>query len=153
MTEYAGYKTIIAREIAATPGTFATFGQVLDLNGPGGSADTINVSHRDSLFKKAQAGMRDGGEVSFDVVFDPDLPAHDPTLATSVYKDWELGRTVNYKITFPGAMVTTTAGSTTCVFNAITTKFEFKSPLGDALTAAITLKINGAMTWAHVAGT
>jgi hypothetical protein len=153
MAEYSGYKTIISKEIAATPGTYAAFAQVMDLSGPAGTADTIETSHRDSTFKKFQAGMRDGGEVSFSIRFDPDLASHDPTLATSVYKDWELGRAVNYKITFPGAMVTTTAGSTTCVFNAVTTKFSFTSPLTDALDAEITLKINGALTWAHVAGT
>lgn len=146
MAEYAGYKVIIAREVAATPGTYAAFGQVRDIDGPSGEADQIETSHRDSLFRKWQAGMRDGGEIDFDIVFDPNLAAHDPTLATSVYKSWENGLLENYKITFPGAG----AATTTCIFSAFISKFGFTAPMEDALTAAITLKVNGAFTWAHV---
>lgn len=146
MAEYVGYKVLIAREVAATPGTYTTFAQVKDIDGPSASADQIETSHRDSQLRKFQAGMRDGGEVSFDIVFDPDLAIHDPTLATSVYKDWELGRLANYKITFPGVV----AAITTCIFSAFTSGFAFSAPMEDALTASVTLKINGALTWAHV---
>lgn len=150
--EYSGYKVIIAREIAATPGTYGVFAQVRDIDGPAGSADQIETTHRDVQFRKYQAGMRDGGEVSFDIVFDSDLAGHDPTVATSVYKDWELGRMANYKITFPGELATTTEDTTTCIFAAFTSNFAFSAPMEDALTASLTLKINGALTWAHVAG-
>jgi hypothetical protein len=145
MAEFSGYKTIIARE-TSTPGTYETFAQVRDLGGPSATADQIETSHRDSLFRKFQAGMRDGGEMSFDIVFDPDLASHDPTLATSTYKDWENGTVRNYKVTFPG----TGTKTTTCTFSGVITGYEFDSPMEDALTAAITIKINGSLTWAHV---
>ncbi len=150
--EYPGYKVTISREVAATPGTYAVFAQVRDIDGPAGSAEQIETSHRDSQFRKYQAGMRDGGEVSFDIVFDPDLAGHDPTVATSVYQDWENGKMANYKITFPGQLATTTEDTTTCIFAAFTSNFAFKAPMADALTASLTLKINGVLTWAHVAG-
>ena len=150
--EYPGYKVLIAREVAATPGTYAGVAHVRDIDGPGGTAETVETSHRDSSFRLYQAGMRDGGEVTFDIVFDPDLAGHDPTLSASMYKDWELGRTANYKMTYPGELVTTTCDSTTCIFNTLITTWQFKAPLKDALVASLTLKINGALTWAHVAG-
>lgn len=146
MAEYSGFLVIIAREVAATPGTYAAFGQVKDIDGPSGDANQIETSHRDSAFRKYQAGMRDGGEVTFDIVFDPNLAAHDPTLATSVYKDWELGRMANYKISFPGVA----AALTTCIFAAFTSAFSFSAPMEDALVASLTLKVNGVLTWAHV---
>lgn len=151
--EYAGYRVLIAKEILATPGTYTTFAAVKDIKGPSAKAAQIETSSRDSQFRKYVAGMRDGGEVDFEIVFDPDLASHDPTLATSVYKDWELGRMVNYKLTFPGALVTTTTATTTCVFAAFTSSFEFMAPLENALVASVKLKINGVLTWAHVAGT
>lgn len=146
MAEYVGYKVLIAREVAATPGTYATIGQVIDIGGPSASADQIETSHRDSQLRKFQSGMRDAGEVNFGIMFDPDLASHDPTLATSIYKDWELGRLANYKLTFPGVV----AAVTTCVFSAFTSAFGFDAAMEDGLKADVTLKINGTLTWAHV---
>ena len=145
MAEYAGYRVLLAKE-TSTPGTYAVFAQSKDIDGPSAEADQIETSHRDSLFRKWQPGMRDGGELTFDIVFDPDLPGHDPTLADSVYSDWENGVVSNYQVTYPGAGTDTT----TCVFSGFISTFGFSAPMEDALTAAITLKVNGAMVWTHV---
>lgn len=145
MAEYAGYKVKLAKE-TATPGTYANIAQVLDISGPGVQADQIQVSHRDSTWRKYLPGLVDGGEVSFDIAFDPNDASHDPTVTTSMYADCINQKAGNYKLTFPGAGTATT----TCILNAFVTKFETSEPVEDALTASITLKINGALTWAHV---
>lgn len=145
MAEYAGYRVLLAKE-TAVPGTYVNFAQIKDIDGPSAMADQIETSHRDSLFRKFQPGMKDGGELNFDIVFDPDLAGHDPTLTDSVYKDWETGTVRNYKATYPGVGT----DITTCIFSGFISKFGFTAPMEDALTAAITVKVNGAMTWAHV---
>ena len=145
MAEYAGYRVVLAKE-TTPPGTYTTFAQIRDIDGPSAEADQIETSHRDSLFRKWQPGMRDGGELNFEIVFDPDLAGHDPTLANSVYKDWELGVVRNYKMTFPGDA----AKTTTCIFSGFISNFGFQAPMEEALTADITVKVNGTMAWAHV---
>lgn len=147
MAEYAGYKTILKINIASV---LTVIGQIRDLSGPAIESDQIEVSHRGSggaidRFRRFVAGLADGGEVSFDIVFDPDLASHDPTIAGSMYDLAESGEVNEFQITFPGQ------GSdvTTVDFDAFVSNFEIDSPLEDGLSADITLKITGPLTWAH----
>lgn len=146
MTEYAGYLTKLQRRTAeGPPEVFQDVGQIRDLSGPEGQSDQIEVSHRGSTWRKYVGGMHDGGEVSFDVVFDPDLASHDPTLAGSIWDLLESGERSVYRIVFPGD-----AGDTTsATFDAFVSNFGITSPLEDGLTADVTLKISGSVTWAH----
>lgn len=145
MAEYAGYKTILEVELDAV---YTPVAQVRDLTGPAIIADQIEVSSRDSRARKYVAGMYDGGEVTFDIVFDPDHASHDPTLADSMYAYAKTGDPVNFRLTFPGVSPATT----TADFAAFVSNFEISSPLEDALTASLTLKISGDVTWAHDPG-
>lgn len=144
MAEYAGYLVKIQK--FTPPSTWVDVAQVKDLSGPSAQADQIEVSHRDSLWRRYVAGLRDGGEVSFDVVFDPDHASHDPTVADSMYDLLENGEVASFRITFPGL----SGATTTATFDAFVSNFEVDSPLEDGVTAALTLKITGVITWAHV---
>lgn len=143
MTEYAGYRTTLEVLLGAV---WTDVAQVRDLSGPAAVADQIEVSHRDDRWRRYVAGMRDGGEVSFDVVFDPDHASHDPTLTDSMWGYLEEGTRSQFRLTFPGASTATT----TATFYAFLSNFEITSPLEDGLNAALTLKISGEVTWAHV---
>jgi len=144
MAEYAGYLTKL--EKLDPPSTWEEVAQIRDLSGPAAEADQIEASHRGSRWRKYVAGMVDGGEVSFDVVFDPDHGSHDPTVAGSMYDLLESGEVQQYRITFPGQA----GATTTATFDAFVSGFEVTSPLEDAITADLTLKITGAITWVHV---
>lgn len=146
MTEYAGYLATLAW-LTTAPSTYTTIGQVRDINGPGTQADQIEVSHRDSVWRQYRAGMRDGGELTFDIVFDPDLASHDPTLSTSIYAALEDGTVQTFRITYPGAA----GATTTAIFDGFVSGFELSNPMEDAQTASMTIKITDAITWAHVA--
>lgn len=145
MTEYAGYRTVLAW-LQTPPSTYTTIGQVRDISGPGVTADQVEVSHRDNTFRLYRAGMRDGGELTFDVVFDPDLASHDPTVANSLYDLLVDGTVATFRVTYPGASTATT----TATFSGFVSGFEITSPMEDGLTADVTIKISGAITWAHV---
>lgn len=142
MAEYAGYRTKLEVEINSV---YTEVAQIRDLSGPAAEADQIEVSHRGSRYRRYVAGMVDGGEVTFDVVFDPDHASHDPTISGSMYDLLESGEVSSFRITFPGV------GNdvTTATFDAFVSGFEINSPLEDGITADLTLKITGAVTWAH----
>ncbi len=142
MGEYAGYRTTLEVELASV---WTDVAQIVDLGGPAASADQIEVSHRGYQWRRYVAGMRDGGEVPFDVIFDPDDPSHDPTITGSMYDLLATGEVNNFRITFPGA------GSdvTTATFEAFVSGFEVDSPMEDGIKANITLKITGEIAWAH----
>lgn len=148
MTEYAGYKAIIEVQLASV---WTTIAQVRDISGPGLASEQIEVSHRQSRYRRYVAGMLDGGEVTFQIVFDPDHASHDPTLTNSMFAYAVSGDTAPFRITFPGAVGVVEDGNTIASFAAFVANFEISSPLEDGLLADLTLKISGDITWAHTA--
>lgn len=152
MAEFAGYRVLLKR-LTTPPSTFTVIAQVVDLSGPQLQSDQIEVSHRAdgvaaNMWRRYVAGMKDGGEVSFQVIFDPDEATHDPTLATSLYALGASGDADTFQIDFPGAGT----DRTTATFDAYVTNFDVDAPLEDGLTAEVTLKVSGIVTWAHVPG-
>lgn len=148
MPEYAGYRTELQVELGVT---WTTVAQIRDLDGPALESDQIEVSHRgdDSGFDRYRryvAGLADGGEVNFEIVFDPDHESHDPTLSDSMYAYADSGEVANFRLNFPGVA----SAVTRAAFAAFVSSFEVKSPLEDGLMADLTLKITGRITWTHV---
>lgn len=149
MTEYAGYLTQLQRRTdAGPPEVWQTVAQIRDLNGPAGQSDQIEVSHRDDQWRHFVAGMRDGGEVTCDIIFDPDHASHDPTLTGSMWDLMETGTRDLYRLVFPGEDEDTT----TSAFSAFVSNFAITSPMEGGLGANLTLKISGPTAWAHVEG-
>lgn len=144
MAEYAGYLTQLEVKLGAV---WTNVAQVRDLDGPGIIADQIEVSSRDNRARKYVAGMYDGGELTFDIVFDPDHASHDPTLTDSMYAYAKSGDVAEFRLTFPGVGTATT----TATFDAFVSNFEISSPMEDGLTANLTMKISGDVTWEHKA--
>lgn len=150
MTEYAGYRVLLKR-LTTPPSTYTPVAAVADLSGPQLQSDQIEVSHRAdgdpaNMWRRYVSGMKDGGEVTFTIIFDPDDPTHDPTLTTSMYAQGANGDVAGYQVDFPGQ----DTDRTTASFNAYVTNFDIDAPLEDGLTADVTLKITGQVTWAHV---
>lgn len=136
--QYVGYEGSIAVE--TSPGNYTDIAQVRDLNGPGLMSDPIDASFRGQLYKNYLPGRRDGGDVTFELVWDPgDRSQNNDTggLLDAIHR----GVRVNFRITFPDT------DSTQCTFSAFCTRYEIKSPLDGFLGADITLKINGALNW------
>lgn len=119
-----------------------TVAGVRDIAGPGIKTTSIDVSTRDARARKFMAGMYDAGEVTFDVVYDPDAATH---LATGVgLVGLALaGTTTAWVLTFPDA-----APAATCSFSGFISGFSAKEPMDGALTADVTVKISGVPLWA-----
>lgn len=141
MAKYTGYESILAVE-SATPGIYTTIAQVRDVTGPGLQQAAVEVTARDSSkWREFRGGLRDGGEVTFDMLYDPTVATHAATPAPGLVNLLTTGTARNFRLTFANA-------TNTATFSALVTAFTPKSPLGDAMTADVTLKVSGAVTFA-----
>lgn len=139
MAKYAAYAATLKVDIDGSgAGTAAVIGQVRDISGPGLSRDAIEVTSRDStsIWREFIKGLKDGGEVGFDIVFDPDLATH--ASATGILKDLTDDSTIaSWIVTFPDTT------PTTWTFDGILTAFEPKMPMDGELSADVTVKVSG----------
>ncbi|MBY6275378.1 phage tail tube protein [Symbiobacterium thermophilum] len=119
--------------------TFAEIAEVVSIDGPGMSRDTIEVSGLAGHWKEYIAGAVDGGEVSLELNFLPTDPSHGAT--NGLLKDFVEGTPRNFRIVFPDP------DKTTWQFTAIVTGFSPSAARDKQLTASVTLKITGEPTF------
>lgn len=112
---------------------FTPIANVTNITPPSLSRDTSDVTAHDSAdgWREFIGLLKDGGEVSIDVNYDPSK--HD-----TLVDDFDDVDTRSYKITFPDA--------TEWAFEAIMTGFEPDAPHDDKLTASVTFKVSGKPT-------
>lgn len=113
------------------PETFTPVAEVTNIDVLDVKVDTNDVSSHDSAgqWREFIPGMKDAGELSMDLNYDPALHG---TLWTAV------GVEKNWQITL------TDGGAATVAFAAIVTGFKAQAPFDDKLAASITIKVTGA---------
>lgn len=138
----AGFGSLLKIGDGAGPEVFTTIAEVKDISGPSLSMATIDVTNQSSTGGWAEfiGGIKDAGEVTFDVNFLPADATHNA--ATGLIRDYNNRTKRNFQLVFPDA------GATTWSFAALVTAFQPTEPIGDALTASVTLKITGQPTLA-----
>jgi len=138
----AGFGTLLKIGDGGGTEVFTTIAEVSNISGPGLAMDTIDVTNHSSptAWRQYVAGLKDAGEVSFDINYTPTAATHNAT--TGLLKDMNDRTLRNFKLVFPDL------GATTWTFAAFITGFEPSEPIDDKLTAAVTLKISGAPTLA-----
>jgi len=142
MSKYSAFGTQIAADFAGGT-TYTTIAQVKNITPPSLTRNTIDVTTHDSpdWWMEFIKGLKDGGEVSFDIVYDPALGSHDA--ATGLLSDFADDDTIAaWKITFPDT------GTTEWTFDAIISAFTPAAPTDNSLDASITLKVAGKPTLA-----
>ncbi|MEU7617186.1 phage tail tube protein [Micromonospora rifamycinica] len=130
-----GFGTQFKRGDGASPEVFTALANVTNIGGPGLSRETLDVTAHDSpdAWMEFTGSLKDGGEVSLDVNYDPAL--HDDLVA-----DFDDDEPRNYKVTFP------TSPAVNWGFGAVMTGFEPSAPYDDKLTATLTFKVSGKPT-------
>ena len=111
---------------------FTAIAQVTNITPPGISRETLDMTAHDSPddYMEFIGGLKDGGEVSIDLNYDPSL--HDVLIA-----DFDDDEPRSYQIVFPDA------DATTWQFKAVMTGFEPDAPYDDKLSASATFKVSG----------
>lgn len=133
MAEYFGYDVLL--KIGAV-----IIGQVRDIEGPGLKMDTVEVTSRDSSkWRRRIAGLKDGGTVTFEIIYDPDLATHANSSGGVPYLLLQ-GTSSAFSLVLPDSTPTTIG------FTAFVTSFKPKAPMEGALMADLELQVTGAVT-------
>ena len=120
-----------------SPTEFSLVGNITDFSGPGGQASVIDVSNLDSTFREKIMGLPDEGQLSLNVNWDPDNAAH------VTLRDARAARSqCEFQITL------TDAAPTTGVFFGYVLGIVLSGAVDAAMTAAVSIEIDGPITWA-----
>lgn len=117
--------------ISTTPTLIAG---VRDISGPSMALSTVDATAHDSTdgFREFVPGLADGGEVSFELVFDPKAADHE------YLHDALAGRTEeSFQLIF------TDTGDTEYHFDGYVTAFEPGAPVEGFISANVTIKVTG----------
>ncbi|MES2706076.1 MAG: phage tail tube protein [Verrucomicrobiota bacterium] len=137
MAKKAAYGSALAVQYAQT-GSYTAIASVGDFTGPEISVETIDVTTHDSAdhFNEFLAGMADGGEVSFDLVFNSAAAAHE-----TLYNAVAARLLHNFQVQLPG--FTNTAGGGYFQFAGLFTKAGASFPVKDKIGMGMSIKVSG----------
>jgi predicted secreted protein len=113
---------------------FTTIDGVRSLTGPTFSMETIDATHHTSggQYREIIPSFKSGGEVSFDLVYDPNEATH-----IKLIDDYESRVRRNFQIVLPDV------GSYTYLFGAYVQGAELNAPIDDVLQLSCTLGVDG----------
>lgn len=122
-----------------SPLAFTEVARVVELGAPNISRDAVETTHLKSTsrYKEFIAGMRDGGEVSLTIVYNPENATH-----TSLKTDFDSNELGEYRVTIPSDT------NYEWTFQGLITSMETPLPMDDKVTQAITIKVTGVVTFA-----
>jgi hypothetical protein len=122
----------------ATPENFVTAGEVMDINGPTTSVDTVETtSHSTSVpWETLVATIIRGGEVTFDINFDSTDPTHGDGV-TGLQVDMHNRQLRNF------LLILTDTGAEQMAFAAYVVGFPRNAPVAGVNRASVTLRISG----------
>lgn len=137
-----GYGTLFKTGNGASPEVFTTFAEVKKIAPPKMKRDSVDVSHEQSpeQWREFIAGMKDGGDVSFDFNFAPG-----ESDAAALMAELDLAGSdalKNRQVVFPDG--------SKFEFAAFLTDFAPDSPLDKEMTGSATFKISGKPTLTQV---
>ena len=141
MGKSAAYGSKLAIQVAQT-GSYTDLTFVGDINGPELNIETIDVTTHDSAdnFAEFLAGIADGGEVTFDLVFDTSSAAHE-----ALYNHVAARVKHNFYLKAPGWA--SVGGGGHWAFAGIFTKWGGTFPVKDKIMASMTIKVSGKPVW------
>lgn len=116
---------------------FTTIEGAKNITGPGFQLETIDVTNHTSpsSYREVVPSFKSGGEVSFDLVYDPALAQHEGLLT-----DFEDRALRNFRMILPDA------GNMQYDFAAYVAGAEVQAPIDNALMLAVKLSVTGAVT-------
>lgn len=122
---------------------FTDVAEVLDFDGPSLAKETNEVTHHSQgdKWRRFISGLRDGGEVSFDINFRPDDEDTHGVGDTGLIGILDTDDMKEWRITFPDD------SETKWEFEGTVTGFNPSNPVEGAMTASITIKVSGKPTF------
>jgi len=118
--------------------------QITSINGPSYALDTFDATTHDSNtsnFREFGAGLRDGGEMTFELNFDPNGTSHKDDTNGLLYRLTQGTRELFTIFTPDGDAVQ---------FYGYCASFEPSFPHDDVITASATIKTDGKPAWSYL---
>ena len=140
---FSGFGTRLQMGDGGGPEVFTDVAEVVEVNPPGLTSDTIDVTHHLSplAFREFIASLSSAGTISITVNYIPSNPTHDATTGLHAAAISKVRK--NWKIILPFAGTPNTFS-----FAGIVTQFNVTSPLADRVTAAVVITVSGRPTLA-----
>jgi hypothetical protein len=129
--------TLIARAPAATPTVFSTIGELRNITPPPLMRNAIETTSHNEAEESFVVGIRRKGEMTVEIGYVPSLGTHDHL--TGLTKAWLDGTRDIYRITFPE--------NTQWLFSGYVTNIGPSAPVDDGLTAEVTIRPTGLMSF------
>lgn len=131
--------------------TYAEIGLVRTISIDGPEQELADATHAQSTnaLEETLAGMIEPEELTIEVLLDPDDSELHASLEAEVTRRPVLGSDEDlpaFRITYPDKVAGGVTYTTTETFDAYVTSFAWGAPIDDALTATITLKVEGKPT-------
>ena len=119
-------------------------GQVTGFNGPSGSANVIDITSLASTSKEKLMGLRDEGQLTMDILFDP--ATADASLHNALRTDKETRTKRKFEITLTDQVSTAVTDKPTFhSFDAFVTGLSITGAVDDAVKGSVTLEITSAV--------
>lgn len=115
--------------------TFETIPNVVSFQGPGGQASVIDVTNLASTAKEKRMGLRDEGQLSLTLHFNPDDTVHQ-----GLRTDRSNRTRRQFRITF------TDATPVTWTFYGFVTQFSVQGGVDAVVESSVTIEIDGDIT-------
>lgn len=131
-----GFGTQFQRATTLTgPFTYETVANVTNISGPSRSRETIDVTAHDSpeQWMEFIGGLKDGGEVSLDINYDPGEVTHD------LDDDFDDVSPRSYRI----VILPDTDDEHTWTLTGVMTGLEDEFPYDDKMGRSLTIKVSG----------
>lgn len=134
--------TLLKRGDGGGTETFTLIAAITSFSGPNETSPTVDVTTMDSTAREYITGLKDSGEITFDMIF-VGTNAQQQGLRT----DQTNGTVRNFKLILNDA--TLEANRTTLSISAVVTNFALTGQTDDAWRASVSLKISGAITYVY----
>jgi predicted secreted protein len=130
-----GFGTLFRNGNGATPEVFTVVAEITNLTPPAPSRDSVDATHEQSPggWREFIPGLADGGEVSFEINYDPG--SADAAAFLAEFNAQGSAAVKNRQVLFPDGSY--------WQFAAFLTGLESEAPIDDKLAATVTLKVTG----------
>jgi len=122
--------------------TMGLIGEITDFTGPGGQAAVIDITNIQSTAKEKLIGIRDEGQVSMSLNFDPTDGGQ-----TGLRDDRDNRTRNKYAIRLTDVATGSSALPSWCYFNGYCLTFSISGAVDNKITANTVLEIDGPVVW------
>jgi hypothetical protein len=120
---------------SGSPLAYKAIAEINSFNGPGGSAQVIDVTDLSSSAKEKRMGLHDNGQLSFECNFIPGDTEHEGLMTAKA-----AGTLTAFQLVFADT------GNTTWSFNAYVLSVAISAAVDGVVKASVTLEISGDIT-------